>query len=239
MELNRPADAESELRKAIALTTDLSRNHYQVQRAHYLLGRLLVQRGHMDEAKHEMEISSDLLRQNLQRDQARIKGTPMAAASIAPFERPVDPGPLGAKARQALQGFRERAAPALADSYNNLGVIAAGQGEFATATGYFEKAAKWKPGLEGLDYNWGRAAFSGGLYAQAVPPLSRYLAAHPQEEGARRVLGISYFMLKDYAAVVRTLRPIAASLSATPQLRDMYAQSLNLAAEKKGADGQH
>lgn len=239
IELNRPADAEAELRKAIALTTDLSRNHYQVQRAHYLLGRLLVQRGHTDEAKQEMEISSNLLRQNLQRDQARMKGTPMAAASIAPFSRSVDPAPVDAKARQVLQGFRERAAPALADSYNNLGVIAAGQSEFATATGYFEKAAKWNPSLEGLDYNWGRAAFSGRLYAQAVPPLSRYLAAHPQEEGARRVLGVSYFMLKDYAAVVRTLGPIASSLSGTPQLKDMYAQSLTLAAaEKKGTNAQ-
>jgi len=166
-----------------------------------------------------------------------MKGTPMAA-SIAPFERPVDPGPVEAKARQALDGFMARAAPALADSYNNLGVIAAGQSEFATATGYFEKAAKWNPGLEGLDYNWGRAAFSARLYGQAVPPLGRYLAAHPQEEGARRVLGVSYFMLKDYAAVVRTLGPIAPSLNATPQLKDMYVQSMTLAAEKKGTDAQ-
>jgi tetratricopeptide (TPR) repeat protein len=234
IQLNRPADAEAAFRKAIALTTDLSRNHYQVQRAHYLLGRLLVQTGHVDEAKQQMQISENLLRLNAKRDQARLTGEPQREpASIAPFQRSVDPGPMDAKARQVLDDFTARAAPALADSYNNLGVIAAGSREFATATGYFEKAGRWNPSLPGLDYNWGRAAFSAQLYAQAVPPLSRYVAAHPQEEGARRVLGISYFMLKDYVAVVKTLAPIAPSLASTPQLASMYAQSQSLMQTEK------
>lgn len=240
LQLNRPADAERALRKAIALTTDLSRNHYQVQRAHYLLGRLLVQTSRLEEAKQEMQVSASLLKQNMLRDQAKLKGTPMGGAgSIAPFQPLPDPAPMDAKARTALDAFTTRAAPAIADSYNNLGAMAAGAGEFATATGYFAKAAKWHPALEGLDYNWGRAAFSAQFYAQAVPPLSRYLAAHPREDGARRVLGISYFMVKDYAAVVRTLGPIAPSLASTPQLADMYAQSLALThSEKNGANVQ-
>ena len=240
LQLNRPADAEPQLRKAIALTTDLSRNHYQVQRAHYLLGRLLVQTGHLDEAKAEMQISAGLLKQNLVHDQAKLKGATMGeAAGIAPFENAPDQAPMDSKPRQELEAFTGRAAPAIADSYNNLGAIAAGANEFAMATGYFEKAAKWNPSLEGLDYNWGRAAFSANFYAQAVPPLTRYLAAHPQEQGARRVLGISYFMLKDYAAVVRTLSPIEASLAATPQLANMYTQALALAhSDKKGENVQ-
>jgi len=240
MQLNRPADAERELRRAIALTTDLSRNHYQVQRAHFLLGRLLVQTGHTDEAKKEMQISASLLKQNMLRDQAKLKGAPMGdAAGIAPFQPQPDANPLSGNARKELEEFTARAAPAIADSYNNLGAIAAGAGEFATATGYFENAAKWNPSLEGLDYNWGRAAFSARLYAQAVPPLARYVVAHPQEIGARRVLGVSYFMTHDYAAVVRTLGPIESSLSATPQLANMYAQSVALAnPKKKGPNGQ-
>lgn len=229
LQLNRPAEAEQAFRQAIALTTDLSRNHYQVQRAHYLLGRLLVQSGHTDEAKEQMQISADLLKQNMVRDQARLKGAPMSeAASISPLQRPPDPAPVDAKVKQELDALTAQIAPALADSYNNLGVIAAGNSEYATATSYFAKAAKWNPTLEGLDYNWGRAAFSGNLYALAVPPLSRYLAAHPQEVGARRVLGISYFMQKDYRAVVETLRPIDAELASSPQLAYTYAQSLAL-----------
>jgi tetratricopeptide (TPR) repeat protein len=240
LQLNRPAEAELALRKAIALTTDLSRNHFQVQRAHYLLGRLLVQTGHLDEAKQEMQVSAGLLKQNMLRDQAKLKETSMGgAASIAPFQPAPDAAPMDAKTRKALDAFTTRAAPAIADSYNNLGAMAAGANEFATATGYFAKAGRWNPALEGLDYNWGRAAFSARFYAQAVPPLSRYLAAHPREDGARRVLGISYFMMKDYAAVVSTLGPIAPSLHSTPQLADMYAQSLALThAEQKGTNVQ-
>lgn len=240
MQLNRQTDAERELRRAIDLTTDLSRNHYQVQRAHFLLGRLLVQSGHTDEAKKEMQISASLLKQNMLRDQAKLKGAPMGdAAGIAPFQPPPDANRLNDNTKKELEEFTTRAAPAIADSYNNLGAIAAGAGEFATATGYFQNTAKWNPSLEGLDYNWGRAAFSARLYAQAVPPLGRYVAAHPQELGARRVLGISYFMIHDYAAVVRTLGPIESSLASTPQLANMYAQSLALAGpEKKVSNGQ-
>lgn len=167
-----------------------------------------------------------------------MTGVPVtAAASIAPFQRQPDPGPMDLKARQALDDFSNRAAPAIADSYNNLGAMAAGASEFATATGYFANAGKWNPSLEGLDYNWGRAAFSAQLYSQAIPPLTRYLAAHPQEVGARRVLGVSYFMVKDYAGVVQTLGPIESSLAATPQLANIYTQSLAHTREK-GTDVQ-
>jgi tetratricopeptide (TPR) repeat protein len=228
-QLNQAAAAEQSLRQAIALTTDLSRNHYQVQRAHYLLGRLLVQTGRADEGKHEMQVSAELLKQNLVRDQARLKGAPTSeAASISPLQHPLDPTPVDAKTRHEVEAFASRVALALADGYNNLGAIAAGSSEFAIATRYFEKAAKWNPSLEGLDYNWGRAAFSSDFYAQAVAPLGRYLAAHPQEQGARRVLGISFFMLKDYPAVLETLRPIVQDISTNPQLAYMYAQSLVL-----------
>jgi tetratricopeptide (TPR) repeat protein len=230
VQLNEPTQAEQSLRQAIALTTDLSRNHYQVQRAHYLLGRLLIQSGRTEEGKQEMQASADLLKQNLVRDQARLAGGPTKeAANATPPEFPTsNASAVDLKTKQQVEAFAARVAPALADSYNNLGAIAAGSSEFGIATHYFEKAAKWNPSLEGLDYNWGRAAFSAEFYAQAVPPLARYLAANPQEQGARRVLGISFFMLKDYAGAVQTLRPIEEELASTPQLDYMYAQSLVL-----------
>lgn len=227
MQLNRPAEAEKAFRQAIALTTDPSRNHYQVQRAHYLLGRLLVQEGHADEAKEQMEISASLLKQNLVRDQVRLKGAPIGEAAAPPLLQS-SAASADEKAKRELDEYTAQLAPALADSYNNLGVIAAGNNEFATATGYFTKAAKWNPDLEGLDYNWGRAAFSGGLYASAAAPLGRYLAAHPHDDGARRVLGISYFESRDYESVVKTMHPLEAQIADSPQLGYMYALSLAL-----------
>jgi tetratricopeptide (TPR) repeat protein len=229
LQLNQPDQAESSLRKAITLTTDLSRNHYQVQRAHYLLGHLLIRLGRVDEAKQEMQVSAALLKENMKRDQSRLQGATTGEATTGPPSiHPFNPAPIDDKTKQEVAEFASRVAPALADSYNNLGAIAAGSSEYATATRYFEKAAEWNPSLEGLDYNWGRAAFSAQLYAQAVPPLGRYLAANPQEQGARRVLGISFFMLKDYPAVLQTLRPIEQDLPTTPQLAYAFAQSLVL-----------
>jgi tetratricopeptide (TPR) repeat protein len=227
LQLKKLPEAEQAFRKAIELTTDVSRNHYQVQRAHYLLGRVLLQMGRADDAKVEMQISADLLKQNLQLDQARLKGSPMGeTAGLPPMRGQAEAGAVDAKAMQEMKELTSRVSGALADSYNNLGAIAAGNNEFATATGYFEKAARWNPALDGLDYNWGRAAFSGKLYAQAIPPLKRYLAAHPEEQGARNVLGVSLFMQKDYAATVATLQPLEDSLVNNPQLAYIYAQAL-------------
>ena len=227
LQLKKLPEAEQAFRKAIELTTDLSRNHYQVQRAHYLLGRVLLQMGHADEAKSEMQLSADLLKQNLQLDQSRLTGAPMGeTAGTPPMRGQPEHVAFDAKAEQEMKELTSRVSGALADSYNNLGAIAAGNSEFATATGYFEKAARWNPSLDGLDYNWGRAAFSGKLYAQAIPPLKRYLAAHPEEQGARNVLGVSLFMQKDYVATVATLQPLEASLVNNPQLAYIYAQAL-------------
>jgi tetratricopeptide (TPR) repeat protein len=227
LQMKKLPEAEQAFHKAIELTTDLSRNHYQVQRAHYLLGRVLLQMGRADEAKGEMQISADLLKQNLQLDQARLKGSPMGeGAGAPPLRGQTERVVFDAKAEKEMKELTSRVSGALADSYNNLGAIAAGNNEFATATGYFEKAARWNPSLDGLDYNWGRAAFSGKLYAQAIPPLTRYLAAHPEEQGARNVLGVSLFMQKDYAATIATLQPLEASLVNNLQLAYIYAQAL-------------
>ena len=55
---NRFAEAETALRQCIRLTTDVSRNRYQVQKAHYLLGRILMKKGQQDAAHAEMKISA-------------------------------------------------------------------------------------------------------------------------------------------------------------------------------------
>jgi tetratricopeptide (TPR) repeat protein len=236
VQTNQLPEAATAFRQAIALTTDLSRNHYQVQRAHYLLGRLLLQTGHGDEGRHEMQLSADLLKQNKVRDQVRLRGVAMGdGTSPASLPNSKDSAPTDIKAKQTIEAFTTRLSPALADSYNNLGVIAAGGNEYATATRYFEKAAQWNPTLEGLDFNWGRAAFAADLYTQAVGPLSRYLALHPQERGPRQVLGVSFYHLKDYLSVVHTLQPVESEIASSIQLGFIYAQALVLTGDEAQA----
>jgi len=59
-EVGRPSEAEAALRNAIAATPDPSRHPYEIARAHYQLGRLLLHSGDMDEGKKEMQKRSDL-----------------------------------------------------------------------------------------------------------------------------------------------------------------------------------
>jgi tetratricopeptide (TPR) repeat protein len=222
-DLDRPADAEAALRRAIAVTQDPSRNHYQIRGAHYQLGRLLIARGETREGNREMQITQDLLFQNRMLDQVNLTGRPVAG-----FQFPAAPAgiPADSNAQAAEQDFEKKAAPAIADSYNNLGGVAAHDGNYQEAVSDFEQSAVWNPDAEGLDYNWGRAAFALKDYRQAAACLARYLKAHPETAAVREPLGMSAFMIGDYATAVRVLSPLAGSLAATPLLAYAYAESL-------------
>jgi len=225
---NRLDEGEAALRKSIALTTDVSRNRYQIQKAHYLLGRILMKRGHADAAHAEMEINRELADKTLALDKSKLAGLMDTAGSQ---ESPESAAPVVGSGKQdpvALrnaEAMNDRLKPAVADSYNNLGAIAATNSDYSSAVTYFERASEWNPSLDGLDYNWGRAAFAGSLYAEAVLPLSRYVKAHPDDSGARSVLGLSQFLSGQYLDCVETLHPIEKTELA-PQVEYAYASSL-------------
>jgi tetratricopeptide (TPR) repeat protein len=231
-DMQQPADAEKALRSSIRLTKDISRNRYQVQKAHYLLGRLLMQSGDAEEGKKELQIAESLLQKNLSRDQDRLadylgdtSGTGPGASILSSAEteaaKQIDP-----KAAMQADAFEKKVGPAVADSYNNLGAIAGSERDYSSALTYFQRTAEWNPTLEGLDENWGRAAFAAGQFQQAVPPLKRYLRGDPENKEMRGALGISLFMVGDYAASRDALRPIALDPDAEQQVRFTYAESL-------------
>jgi tetratricopeptide (TPR) repeat protein len=226
-------EAEAALRQSIALTTDVSRNAYQVQKAHYLLGRLLMQTGQPEEGKQQIAISQSLLQQNLQRDQNQLsdylqtKRAAQTTAALAPaMPMTVEDHPVDPEAAHQVEQLERQLGPAIADSYNNLGAIAGSQGNYASALQSLEQAAEWNPALPGLDINWGRAAFSAGAYAQAVAPLSHYLQAHPSDNDVRAELGLSQFSIKDYAAARQTLEPLNGTAGEAPRLQFAYTASL-------------
>lgn len=239
-ELHRTAEAEAALREAIAKTKDVSRNRYQIQRAHYLLGRLLIRSGQQAEAQKEMEIAQKLMTRTLVQDKSRFggngpggNGTGVSGMSNAGItvEEHADK-PVDSKAMGAVEDFARRLGPPLADSYNNLGAIAASGKNYVAALSYFQRAAEWNPELPGLDYNWGRAAFMASRFKDAAPPLTRYLKAHPEDAGIRSPLAISLFMVGDYGAVVQTLEPVVSGIDAIPQVEYVYAASLVKAGQK-------
>jgi tetratricopeptide (TPR) repeat protein len=225
VETKKIREAEAAFRKAIVLTLDPSSNGYEVERAHFWLGRLLIQNGSSAEGRKEVDISRDLLYQKNRRIQSRLDGE---AQLQAPLEKTREAKPEDLAVQKA---FEKQAAPLVASSYDNLGVDAARTGDYANASAYFAQAAQWNPSLEGVDKNWGYAAFAAREYAQAIGPLSRILAGHPKDVELRTMLGLSCAMVHDYAQSLRVLSPIEESLQSNPQLELAYFGSMAIAGD--------
>ncbi|MGH9562268.1 MAG: tetratricopeptide repeat protein, partial [Terracidiphilus sp.] len=231
-ETSRLKEAEANLRKSIQLTTDESRNHFQIQKAHFLLGRILMQEHREAEAHAEMQTAHAFNDKALTEDKNKLSamlpasGGAIAAAAptaLSPTSAPKSADPEAARKVKVLEG---ELTPPIADSYNNLGAITASQERYAEALAYFEQAYAWKPSLEGLDYNLGRAAFMAADFAHAIPPLTRYLHAHPQDAAMRAPLAMSQFMTGNYSACLEALKAAPQSVTGMPQMQLIYAQSL-------------
>jgi tetratricopeptide (TPR) repeat protein len=226
LDAGRTGEAEKTLRRAIVVTKDPSRNGYQVNRAHYALGRILLQSGREDEGKKELQISAEL------RDKPHPERRAMGGLADAPIQDDTKDGaavpvaelsPAQLKASSALA---EEFKPAIADSYNNLGVIAAGNKDYIAAMGYFEKAGFWNPALETLSRNFGMAAFYANQFDRAVGPLGSHIERQPDDLRARAALGLSFFGMQNYKKVVETLQPIEPAVDADPGLAYSYSVSL-------------
>jgi len=108
---------------------------------------------------------------------------------------------------KAVSAYREFASEILASSYNDLGVMRAKASQFAEASEYLKQAAAWKSALPGLDRNWGLAAYRAQLYSEAIPPLERRLAASPDDNFVRHLLGMSYFLTDNFVKTAEVLQP--------------------------------
>lgn len=232
-ESGRDADAEKAILKAISLTEDPSRNNYQIRGSHYVLGRILLRTGRAAEAEKQMRIAKDLAdRSNQARtadsaangklsDLAELsKKDDMALPSAAPAAETTP------EERKKVEAFVDQLKPAIADAYNNLGVIMAGEKDFEAALRFFRKTGQWSPTLQTLDRNWGMAAFYANEYQQAIDPLDRHLSSHPDDARARAALGLSLFMQQDFRNTRATLAPIQSEVDGDPGLSYAYAVSM-------------
>jgi tetratricopeptide (TPR) repeat protein len=218
--MQRPADAEKALRKAIENTPDPALDHYAIQRAHYRLGRLLMVAGQTEEGKKELDIAQDMLLRNRQQDESKMAGKPAISAVLSITH------PATAQQVAAEKAFEKELAPRMAGCYSNLAGIALLDKDFTLATLDYANAFRWDAGIQGLDRNWGRAAFAARQYSEALAPLTRALAAQKQDLQLRVMLGISQYETQDYAQALKTLRPIESSLRAVPLFAFDYAECM-------------
>ena len=228
-DLDRNAEAEAALRKALTLSS--SQSDYLIGRAHYILGRVLLKTGKKEEGEREL-VASQVIRDKMNRpDNARdtkLKSGPELASVSHEEEvgQQAAPIQIPQEARAQTLSFLEQLKPAIADSYNNLGVIQAGRKDFATASESFRKAGEWNPSLETLDRNWGLAAFYAKNYQEAITPLTRQLQKQPDDLKVRAALGLSFFMSQNYKATLETFEPIRQEVEGDPGLDYAYSESL-------------
>ncbi len=225
---DRNAEAEATLRKAIALTTDVSRNEYQINRAHYLLGRILLRTGRKDEGEKELIVSKQLRDRAMHPDLSKNQKLSEIANLSDKDERDLAglTFVVSPEMRKQADDYINQIRVAVADSYNNLGVISASQKAFPAALEYFHKAAEWDSLLETLDRNMGMAAFYAGQFDQAIEPLRRSLKNQPDDLRAKAALGLSFFSLQEFRNAVQTLSTIPDAVNNDPGLGYAYATSL-------------
>lgn len=233
-ETSRPQLAIESLKKSIDLTADPARNNYQVSKAHSMMGQILIKTGKQEEGETELKRSQELRAQAFQSDKEGQEARENAQHDPLPELRNTREKPsffenrpqLDAAAQKQMPVLRAALTKILGNAYNNLGVIRARHEKYVQASDYFRKAWQWTPDLEGLDRNWGLAAFRAQRFEEAAGPLARQLARQPSDSKARDALGVSYFMANQFGKTVETFQPELANLPDDPGV--LYALGVSL-----------
>ena len=254
-ELGDP-DAEKNLRRAIELTADVSRNSFQIKKAHFTLGRLLLKAGRREDAEKELAIAKELQSKSLENSRQEIGdilGQPIekkdeitapsqittatAGSEIGSGEDVllIEESSLDAQEAGRFRKAKEQLTEILAQALHNLGVSAAQRGELTVSLEQFSKAAQRKPDLAGLDRNWGIVSFRAEQYENAIPPLSRQLKTHQDDALVRRMLGVSYYLTGKFPEVVNVLKPLEPAIVTDAELTYIYGLSLVHLGEQKRA----
>ena len=234
-ETSRSQLAVESLKRSIDLTTDPARNNYQVSKAHSMMGQILIKTGKQDEGEAELKRSQELRAQAFQSDKEGQGAHETGQHDVLPelhsssHEKPSfleSRPPIGPAEQKQNAALRAALTTILGNAYNNLGVIRARNEQYVQAADYFQKAWHWMPSLEGLDRNWGLAAFHAQRFEEAAGPLARQVARQPGDGKARDALGVSYFLTNQFAKTVETFQPLLKDLPDDPGV--LYALGVSL-----------
>jgi tetratricopeptide (TPR) repeat protein len=230
--------AEAYLRKAVLLTgTDEARSNYQIRRAYVDLGRILVNSGRAEESEAFLAKARDLQKKTMELTQQDVAsgmadngGTMGAVVALQPPKEaetraflPPDADPFArvdaavtarsnlTKEQLAIAASQEnRLRSVLGLGFNDLATSEAVSGEYLAAHGHYQEAERWDVHIPGLAKNLGLSAFRARNYADAIPGLSKALAAQPADRPVRAMLGMAYFGAEKFADAAKTFTPLGA-----------------------------
>jgi tetratricopeptide (TPR) repeat protein len=206
--LDRPAEAVASLRRALSQAGEQGTDDLELEQIHFQLGQALRRTGAQAEAVAQLGLAGKLAARR--REAAAQSSVPVGQLRAAFGAAEASSGAVPSERRAELQ---QRAAAGLARAYFNLGVIEAQRhgnepaaDRFTRAASQFERAAALEPEFPRVQASLGIARFSAGQFANAVAPLSRALAASPQDADLRRMLATAYLNTQSWEEASTLLR---------------------------------
>ena len=244
------ANAEKYLRKAIELTgADEARNNYQVRRAYFTLGRILIRTGKRDEGTRLIQKSREMeaklvvdARQQALSPREIASDSPALATdqtilvsneSMSPSNpaAPIDEQSFNKLALTSEQKVQAKASEVrlrsiLSSAYNDLGTSEARRKDYSTALLHFQDAERWSSETPGLMRNIGLAAFRAENYTESARALKAVLAADPSDQRSQAMLAMSLFSIKDYPGAAEAFAKIPDLAMSDPRMSYDWAAAL-------------
>jgi tetratricopeptide (TPR) repeat protein len=232
IETNDLPNAEKNLRRAVELESKGGKNT-QARRTHFMLGRLLLRTGRKEEGQKELAVAGQLQQSSLDSSRNeinRILGQVVESSELkAVGEKTLGSNiqiKLAPERAEQLKKLKTFLVDVIAQAFNNLGVIATQNNQLSEAIEKFSAAYEWKPDFPNLSRNLGIVSFRAGEFEKAIAPFARHLKTNAEDVLIRKMLGSSYYFLKDFENSVEALKPIEAKLQDDAELAYFYGISL-------------
>jgi tetratricopeptide (TPR) repeat protein len=252
------ARAEKMLRKAIQLAgSDETRNNYQIRRAFFALGRILVTSGRKEEGTKYLVRSRDMENTLMDKNREQALSAEQAVPgnqrpnisadppSVSPAKKldsaaPLDPSvwlsvPLSASDRALAQESDHQLRSVIANAYNDLATSQARRKQYEVALVHFRDAERWNPKLPGLLRNLGLAAFSAKDYSESARAMQIVVSEDPSDQRAMSLLAFSLFSIKDYTAAAKIFDRVPEAMLSDPRMTYSWALSLAKTNDKQRA----
>ena len=240
--------AITDLRKAVELTgTDEGRNHYQIRRAYFSLGRLLIAAGRRDEGEKYLadyrrtgeasaaQATAAILEKQVGAG-STVDGQPpseglryLANDAVAKQAATVVTVPDTAPASPQLRSAETQLRSMLGNGYNDLGTAEARQQQYAQALHDFQQAERFGDTSPALLHNIAIAAYRLNDSQEVARALTEYFGATPapQDPRARLMQAMANFDLGHFGEAAHDFH--AAGEAALGDPRTTYSYALSLA----------
>ena len=246
---HRLAEAITDFRKAIALTgNDEARNHYQVRRAYFALGRLLIAQDakvegekYLADYKRTAALDAALASRTVDEKQgaamhpSAAPGPPpgdalrvLASVGAAIPISPAIPAQEQAMGISHLHSAEAQLRLMLGNGFNDLGTAEARQQQYVVALHDFQQAERFVPPSAALLKNIALAASRVNDSAEVRRSLNAYFATQPApvDPLARAMLAMANFDGGRFQEAVQAFRSAGEGSTGDSRLAYAYAYSL-------------